>query len=77
MSLKLHIVKVYLTVASLLYVILGFKFAGRLDNILNKKMAQSTEETDDIGKRRLKEKREEKKKRTEKGVRDVFTKLKK
>ena len=54
---------VYLTVASVLYVILGFKFAGRFDTVLNKKMAQSTEETNDIGKNRLEEKKKKKKKR--------------
>ena len=54
---------VYLTVACLLYVLLGFKFAGRFDTVLNKKMAQSTEETNDIGKNRLEEKKKKKKKR--------------
>ena len=66
---------VYLTVASVLYVILGFKFAGRFDTVLNKKMAESSDETNDIGKKRIEEKKEEKKKRTEKAIQDVFTKL--
>ena len=65
----------YLTVASVLYVILGFKFAGRFDTVLNKKMAESSDETNDIGKKRIEEKKEEKKKRTEKAIQDVFTKL--
>ena len=68
---------VYLTVACLLYVILGFKFAGRLDNVLNKKMAKESE-THDIGTKRLEEraeKKEEKKKRADKVIQDVFTKL--
>ena len=68
---------VYLTVASVLYVILGFKFAGRIDNVLNKKMAKESE-IHDIGTKRLEEraeKKEEKKNRADKVIQDVFTKL--
>ena len=51
---------VYTAIGCLLYVILGFKLAGRLDGMLNKKMGEENE-LDDLGKQKLEERVEEKK----------------
>lgn len=51
---------VYTAIGCLLYVILGFKFAGRLDNVLNKKIGEENQ-LNDMGKNVLEEKIEEKK----------------
>ena len=51
---------VYTAIGCLLYVILGFKLAGRLDGMLNKKMGEENE-LDDMGKQKLEERVEEKK----------------
>ena len=60
---------VYLSVASLLYVILGFKFAGRLNTVLNKKMAESSDETNNIEK---KEDNEDNEDINKKGIEKLF-----
>lgn len=51
---------VYTAIGCLLYVILGFKLAGRLDGMLNKKMGEENQ-LDDMGKQKLEERVEEKK----------------
>ena len=51
---------VYTAIGCLLYVILGFKLAGRLDGMLNKKMGEENE-LDDMGKQKLEERVEDKK----------------
>lgn len=50
---------VYTAIGCLLYVILGFKFAGRLDNVLNKKMGEENK-INDMGKNKLEERAEKK-----------------
>jgi len=65
---------VYLTVASLLYVLIGFKFAGRIDNVLNKKMAESSDETNNTQKKEDNE--DINKKGIEKLLKDAMKKFK-
>ena len=67
---------VYTAIGCLLYVILGFKLAGRLDSMLNERLSKESDETNDMGKQKL-EKKENERKNLETVISDIQEFMKK